>query len=79
VHDLSFETPPLFLSRHPMAPQRYGRAVARMAGRSDIGRIRVASCRRPSVRSPRPRLRAVSTDTARIFNPQTAPYVAQYY
>jgi hypothetical protein len=36
-----------------MAPQRYGSAVARMAGRSVIGRIQVASCRRPSVRPPR--------------------------
>ena len=31
-----------------MALQRMG-AVARMAGRSDIGRIQLASCGRPSV------------------------------
>jgi hypothetical protein len=42
MRDLSLETPPLILSRHPMAPLPYGRVVARMAGRSDISRVPVA-------------------------------------
>jgi hypothetical protein len=45
---------------------RYGRAVAFIDGRSEMRRNQVASCRRLSVRSPKPRLRAYSRATARM-------------
>src|SRR5436190_7901863 len=41
----------------------HGDAVARMAGRSHMRRIQAASWDRPSVRSPRPRLRPNSRGT----------------
>ena len=44
----------------------YGGAVFCIDGRSDIERIQEASCGRPLARSPRPRLRDISTAAARI-------------
>ena len=44
----------------------YGGTVLCIEGRSEIDGIQLASCRRPAVRSPSPRLLAISTATARI-------------
>jgi hypothetical protein len=44
----------------------YGGAVFCIEGRLEMGRIQLASCRRLAMRSPSPRLRAISTATARI-------------
>jgi hypothetical protein len=44
----------------------YGGAVICIEGRSEMERIQLASRRRPVVRSPSLRLRAISTATARI-------------
>src|SRR5262245_21942945 len=63
---------PKFAAR--TAPPLQGKAVARSDGRSDIWRSQEASCGRPAVRSPGPRLAATSSATARIrWGIPTAP------
>src|SRR5262249_37415059 len=55
-------------SRYPSATAipHYGKAVARIAGRSDMRRIQAVRRGRPVVRSPGPLFRAMSRDTATV-------------